>query len=202
MLNCTTNRYDRLYARWLGHPEKLLIRGKLAAGERVLDLCGGTGAVAVEALRMGAGRAVLLDLNPRCPDDRVTQVKGRAEEANRLVPLVFDLIVCRQAIGYLDLPAVAKALRWLLADKGRGRLVFNNFVRPKWNWQTYEFKGRSFLEASAYFGRSVFHLQASPFLGFDVTRFRWYTEDDVRAAFCNYKIESWRSGPTIYYRMS
>jgi SAM-dependent methyltransferase len=188
VLNCTTRDYGWLYARWLANPADLLIRGQFKPGERVLDLCGGTGVVAQEALRRGAGRAVLLDLAPRCPDDRVLQVRGPAEQANRLVPLVFDLIVCRQAIGYLDLHRTATAMYHLLGSGGR--FIFNNFVRPRWRLKTYRHSGRSYLEASGFVGRHVFHLQ-SAFLGMDVTHFRWHTDQDIRDAFYGYKIETW-----------
>lgn len=198
MLNCTTDRYGKLYARYLERPGDLLDIGGLQPGERVLDLCGGTGVTAVEALNRGARKAVLLDLNPRCSDPRVVQVKGTAEEMTYYTPLVFDLIVCRQAISYLDLRTIAEKVGWLLAEK-RGRFVFNNFRRPKWDLRWYKHAGRRYLEASCFFGRDVFHLQASPTVGVDVTRFRWYSDEEIRRAFDGYRIDSFETEKTYYY---
>jgi ubiquinone/menaquinone biosynthesis C-methylase UbiE len=176
MLRCTTNKYDRLYARWLKGGSDLL--ETLRPGERVLDLCGGTGILAVEALNRGAGEAWLLDLNPRCPDERVVKMAGPAEAADTLIEGVeFDLIVCRQAIGYLEPQIAFYAVKRLLAP--RGRFVFNTFLQPRWRLQTYRYEGRRFLEASGYWKKHVVHLQASPTIGADVTHFRHHTKHEL-----------------------
>lgn len=198
MLSCTTNLYEKLYARYLQRPGDLLDLGHLKPGERVLDLCGGTGVTSVEALKRGARKVVLLDLNPRCSDPRVIQRKGAAEEMTFHTPLVFDLIVCRQAISYLDLRAIAKGVRVLMAEK-RGRFVFNNFRQPKWDLRWYRHEGRRYLEASGFVGREVFHLQASPTVGLDVTRFRWYSDAEIREAFSEFEIDTLTTEKTFYY---
>ena len=68
-LNCTTDKYGALYAKWLKNPGTLLDLAGYEPGMRVLDLCGGTGAVSEECLRRGGSPSdlVLMDLNPRCP---------------------------------------------------------------------------------------------------------------------------------------
>lgn len=191
-LDCTTPKYDELYARWLSNPGALLdLAGYDPARDSLLDLCGGTGAVSLEAVRRGGRDIRLLDLSPRCPDPRVVQVRGRAEDVGDLADEylddsyrpaggAFDLVVCRQAVAYLDVTrafaGVARVLRT------GGRFAFNSFRRPRWSARTYVHGGRRFLEASAHaFGRVV-HLQASPRIGADVSAFRWRTEQELAAA--------------------
>ncbi len=67
---CTTDHYATLYARWLARPGTLLDLAGYEPGQRVLDLCGGTGAVSQECLRRGANPStiMLVDLNPRCSE--------------------------------------------------------------------------------------------------------------------------------------
>jgi ubiquinone/menaquinone biosynthesis C-methylase UbiE len=183
-LNCTTENYDTLYARWLERPGALLDWGGYQTStHKLLDLCGGTGAVAREARARG-GFVSLLDLNPRCPDRTVESFRGRAEDLRFLCGnRSWNFVVCRQALGYLNLPEVARALhRSMLPD---GVFICNTFVKPKWSLRPYRFNGRWYLEASGFFGRRVFHLQAM--VGaFDVTAFQWYSVDEIRSAFSAY----------------
>jgi ubiquinone/menaquinone biosynthesis C-methylase UbiE len=178
-MRCTTKKYDRLYARWLKGGSDLLDFGALQTGERVLDLCGGTGVIASEALDRGASEAWLLDLNPRCPDERVIKMVGTAEAADITLEDAepFDLIVCRQAIGYLELPFAFHAVKRLLAP--RGKFVFNSFLEPRWRLHTYRYGGKRYVEASGYWRKHVFHLQASPTIGADVTHFRHHTKHEI-----------------------
>ena len=183
-MRCTTDKYEDLYARWLEKPAKLLdwasgppIRGP------VLDLCGGTGAVAklTSDLEM---ETYLLDLNPRCDDPCVTQVKGRAETANfnpQLKGVPFQTVICRQALGYLMLDSVSDAVYDLLEPGGS--FLFNNFAKPRWKASTYKHGGSRFAEASAYVGRHVFHVQLGIGIGIDVTHFRWHSHDYVMSTF-------------------
>jgi len=184
-LDCTTDKYGTLYAPWLANPGKLLDLAGFEPGMRVLDLCGGTGAISLECIRRGANPSdlLLLDLNPRCPDERVPQA---AVDANRLWDYfrgrqpechgAYDLIVIRQAVAYLDWNTFM--LAWLSGLLARdGKLVFNTFVKPRWSFKTYKFNGQRFFEASGYIGRTVAHLQASPGLGLDLTKFHWWTPD-------------------------
>lgn len=177
---------------------------------RLLDLAGGTGAISKEAVRRGAETVHLLDLNPRCTREethvggrrRIFMITGRAEDLRAAKepwnPLEWDecrypynwlpdqrterwdLVVCRQALGYLNLPVVAKALLPLVAP--HGRFVFNTFVRPKWSAKTYKHEGRRYFEASGFIGWRVLHLQATDG-DFDITSFRWWTDAEVRASF-------------------
>jgi len=190
-LRCTTDQYACVYARWLTYPGGLLDLAGYKPGDRLLDLCGGTGAVSLEALRRGADPStiMLVDLNPRCPDPRIDQVVG---DADNIGPSVFgrrqpeclhsfNVIVIRQAAAYLawNTPMVL----WLasLLQPG-GKLVFNTFAKPKWAVKTYKHGGTRYFEASGYWGNTVMHLQAAPGIGWDVSKFQHLTEEDVCTA--------------------
>jgi len=242
-LDCTTDKYEQLYARWLVDPGKLLDLGDLKPGDRVIDLCGGTGIVAKEALRRGARSAYVVDLNPRRAFEDSDDIRmlppfwGRAEEVDELllrhvemlhdlpnidtgepigclnrVPgridqrtcrcvnytLDFDLVVCRQAIGYLDIRRTARAVARVL--RPGGRFVFNAFKRPKFALKSYAHGGKRFFEASGFIGQTVLHVQASPSIGVDVTKFHWHREDDLDAALEPYfSVEKSSTEKSLYY---
>ena len=183
MFDCTTNEYDSLYARWLDKPGILLdLCGYDPMSHKLLDLCGGTGAVSREALRRGAKWVALADLNPRVSDIKeVSTLRCHAEDAHRYFNLeTFDRVVLRQALGYLHLEDTFRSVYHLL--KPGGRFAFNSFSRPKWAWKSYEHEGVKFREASGYLGKTVVHLQMRSLLKWDVSVFRWHTEDEIRAA--------------------
>jgi ubiquinone/menaquinone biosynthesis C-methylase UbiE len=198
MLDCTTNTYETLYARWLEKPEALLDWGgyDVRWHQLVLDVCGGTGAVAKVARERGS-EVTLVDLNPRCTDPAVKALRGRVEDltwsaqghlgtlarARQMAWVKWDFLVCRQALGYLDLDAAARALS-SVAREG-ATFVCNTFVKPKWSFQRYTFQGRTYFEVSGYFGRRVWHLQATG-VYFDVTTFHWYSAEEIRMAFAPY----------------
>lgn len=185
MFNCTTPNYANLYARWLENPGKLLDFARYDPNTSLLDVCGGTGVVLQEALRRGALQVGLVDINPRLPptldgDARVTYVhRGRLEYMRPQHPW-WDVAVCRQGLGYLDLPQAAEALRGFV--RYGGSFVFNTFVRPKFGVKAYVHRGALFVETSAFWGKRVFHIQSM--LGdWDLTTFTWHTPRDVEAAF-------------------
>ena len=231
-LDCTTDAYAELYEPWLVDPGKLLDIAGLRPGDRVIDLCGGTGIVAKEAVKRGAKTAFVVDLNPGrvygdgAPDDMriIPPFWGRAEDVDELLQshvdglhglhgsclgencrchryaLDFDLVVCRQAIGYLNIKQTARAVANIL--RPGGKFVFNAFKKPKFGVKSYVFAGRRFFEASAFFGRTVFHVQAlvRPLFGVDVTRFTWHTEDDLDAALHpHFEISKSSSKTGLYY---
>lgn len=182
-LDCTTPKYDQLYARWLVDAEKLLDLAEVQRGDRVLDLCGGSGIVAKAAVERGAD-VVLLDLAPRCESGpHLRTVTGPAEAADLLLAVFlrdtapFDVVVCRQAIGYLDMNHMPGVVAGLLEPGGR--FVFNNFARPRWRVQFYRHEGARFFEASACVGQRVAHVQARWPVGIDVTAFRWHKHENL-----------------------
>lgn len=210
MLNCTTDRYDLLYSRWLEKPGDLLDLAGYRPGMKLLDLCGGTGAVTREALRRGADpkSLTLYDLNPRLPGaSGVRRVQGQAERLMDILEErdVYDIIVCRQAIAYIDLqhdphtlPIGGKFTHaiWNLLKPG-GKFVFNSFVRPRWAWKSYEHGGRRYIEASGWFpnlrGGRVGHLQWCRGHGVDATLFRWHTEIELHLALERFTTDIHRS---------
>lgn len=206
MFRCTTAKYDTLYERWLDRPGDLLDLGGYRPPDRLLDFCGGTGAVTHEALRRGASPSTvtLFDLAPRLGMAEVRSVQGDARLAKLLLHLhgPFDIIVCRQALGYLNLGPVENSLFDHLADllPIGGRLVFNSFVRPRWSWKVYRRGGRSFIEASGFVGHTVLHLQASPLVGADLSVFRWHSEADVRRRLSRFKVDIFKSGSSVRWR--
>lgn len=183
MFDCRTENYGELYSPWLVRSGDLLDWADATLNDSLLDLCGGTGAVAQDALKRGLTDVWLFDLNPRCGDGRVHEVQGAAEELllSPYLTRTFSLVVCRQALGYLDLEKIADGVHRVLEPGGR--FVFNNFLQPRWGWKWYRHDDRSFLEISGHLGNRVVHLQASPTIGADVSVFRWHKHEDVLAAF-------------------
>jgi len=210
LFSCTTERYDLLYARWLVKPGELLDLAGYQPGMKLLDLCGGTGAVTQEALRRGADpkSITLYDLNPRLKGaSGVRCVRGRAERILDVIPErdTYDLIICRQAIAYIDLkheshrPPVGGDFThaiWNLLRPG-GKFVFNSFVRPRWALKSYEHEGRQYVEASGWIpdlrGGRVGHLQWCRGQGADITMFRWHPELELHLALERFRVDLHRS---------
>jgi len=179
ILDCTTDRYDDLYAPWLVGAERLLQLAEFdPKTDWLLDLCSGTGIVTRTALDMGADpeRVVLVDANPRCPDKRVVQIRSRVERlVSSPVDKVYDVVVCRQAMGYLD---PGSTIRWVYRVlRPGGRFVFNTFGHPSpVGAKTYQFNGHRYAEAHLAHGDQVWHIQARLGIGggVDVSRFTFH----------------------------
>lgn len=176
MFRCTTQDYDRIYAPWIARGTDLLDWSGWKPDLRLLDLCGGTGVVAKAAVAQGAMQTVaLFDLNPRCDIPGVTQTKGDANQVGDYYePNTFDVVVCRQAMAYLDpkvfFDSVAKIV------KPGGHLVFNTFWNPPSTvgTKTMVFEGTRFAEAHVNLFDHIIHVQARlgwP-LSVDVSMFR------------------------------
>ena len=202
MLKCTTGRYDELYAIWLKDPLAVLYPAKWQRDEPLLDLCGGTGVISKALLcpqPFGSSptpKVTLFDLNPRPGKwaglqeklHRFYQVWGDANLVDTYFkPESFGVVVCRQAMGYLDpakaIPAVATIL------KPGGRFVFNTFIDPKlgralpYSYKWYKFEFNQFFEARVVAFNRVLHVQAklSGIPGVDVTLFKYHPEQELRA---------------------
>lgn len=184
-MNCTTPKYAALYKRWLDRPGDLLHRGGFRRGMKVLDLCGGTGVVAVEAMRRGAAAATVFDLNPRVSQHLGIQtVAGDARKLkDHFSPGSFDFVVCRQAINYMRthdaLVDLLMGVRWVKAPGDP--FVFNTFLKPRTHLKAYRLDGHFYVEAALTFGSvgDVFHLQAATGIGIDVSHFVWWPADSL-----------------------
>lgn len=212
-MRCTSPYYDALYAKWLDRPGELLEQASYRPEEWLLDLCGGTGIVSRQALSMGGQHVFLADIAPRCPEPGVVQFETSAEKAfekfgtwvifstahERPVSL-FDVVVCRQAINYLDLEQTAFSLSCMC--KAGARFVFNTFHdAPRYRFRCYDHEERFYAEASLRVCDRVMHLQHRfPFL-FDFTVFRAYTEGQFRKALEPFfrLVEIRRSGNSARY---
>ena len=186
MLNCTTSDYDLLYARWLEKPETLLNLGGYVPGQTLLDICGGTGIVAKTALeKFPKGKkpdVAVFDLDPRLGPwaepykhrDELRSIHGRSEEVDGYFIRPFDLVVCRQAIGYLDIekaiPSIAKV------TKPGGKFVFSTFGEPRrFGFKKYTYGVYDFREAHLCAFKRVWHLQWCKGYGFDISHFKYHS---------------------------
>lgn len=206
--SCTTNKYNALYSRYLKHPEKLLEIASYDTTHELLDLCGGTGAISLAAIKLGANpeKVTLVDLNPRCEDLRIKQLKGQANDIMQTLCAqnkTFDIAVCRQAFAYLDIEGeagitLAKTIATLLAPGGR--FVFNSFIRPCFHAKTYRFAGQRYIELAGYLRRRVFRLQVNLSKGYDLTISKWHREERIFEIFNPYfSIETRWSDNAVYW---
>ncbi len=175
MLNfsCTTPNYNRLYARFLTKPDKILKIAKYDPKVDIhfMDLCGGTGAVSKAAIDMGAPNSVLVDINPRVDREyngkRIYSEIASAENFNLSEDHPYDLIVCRQAINYLNIDKTFKNVYKHLADNGR--FIFNTFEKPKrFIKREYCINAISYKEYAMRIFNRVFHIQIAQKLGFEI----------------------------------
>jgi len=183
MFSCTTDKYETLYAKWLSRPDLLL---DWAAYDHrtdlLLDLCGGTGAISDAAAgRSPAVEPVLMDLNPRNNNPNVCKVKARVDSPWGIsYEDMYTLIICRQAINYLNLNQLFLNLRSI--TRPQGRFVFNTFIEARSHLKTYRFRGNRYLEAAIVLLGRVIHLQLSPTIGWDVSVFKEYSHGDFMVA--------------------
>jgi len=188
MFKCTTDKYDRLYIRWLKNPGSLLDFGRYNPKTDVLyDLCGGTGVVALEALKRGAEhQPVLIDLNPRCPNPEIVCITGDVQNPEIYPPSPKpSLCVIRQALGYLDMAKLAATMEAIMPPGAR--LVFNNFMYPRWKFTTYKEDGDRFVEVAGYLGNQVGHVQYKLGEGFDMSFFKHHSMKEIFKEFLDRK---------------
>lgn len=183
MLNCTTDKYDDIYAPWVNRSENLLRLAGYKHGDKLLDLCGGTGAVCKATVffhtNVKPADLTLLDLNPRCRMRTVKQVKGKAEDVGiHFYPNTFDVIVCRQAMGYLNPHQVIPGIFTVL--KPGGRFVFATFVRPRrYGFKVYNYQNSRYLETHLFALGRILHLQWRIGVGADVTMFQYHSREKL-----------------------
>jgi len=200
-MDCSTNRYAELYAPWLSGSADFAWRF-IKPSDRVLDLCGGTGLVAQAALDMGCPEVTLLDVNPRVVP-AIPRLGVLTGDANHLCNELsesncLDVVVCRQAIAYLDLRKVSWSAAQALSRGGR--FCFNNFKEPRWFSKRYRFAGDRYREVGWYVGRQVFHIQQKIGVGWDLSRFHWHTHDEVMKAMSrHFNVSVQRSRRAYHY---
>lgn len=205
---CTTEKYNNLYARYLKNPGKLLEMANFDTSHRLLDLCGGTGAVANQALNIGTDpqNITLVDLNPRCQNQNIKQLRGRASDILRQLVAEgdrFDTVVCRQAIAYLDIEGksgeeLAQLLAILMPEGGR--FIFNSFIRPRFHAKTYRYQGQRFIELAGHLRRRVFRLQINLGVGYDLTISKWHREERIFEIFNPlFQVETRWHGNAVYW---
>lgn len=200
MFDCTTPHYDTLYRRWLAREDDLLELAGFVPGMHVLDLCGGTGHIAKQ-VKAGGGHAVVLDRNPRnVPGVGVTGDANRPQDYFQ--GEAFDVVVCRQGMGYLDPRQVSEGVSRVL--KPGGCFVFNSFHEPgPSSWKRYCFRGESFAEGHIYLGGKVLHLQAnlSQYRA-DVSLFSYHPPELLTQAFEErFVVQVFRKSASLRWRL-
>lgn len=212
--------YDRLYARYLERPSRLLVAPDPAIAldkeTRLLDLCAGSGAVVRAAIEMGVdphnimavdeSSAMVLHMpaGVRFGIDDVDNVH-MYRRLERSGP--FNLITCRQAVNYWWNVEIVEAIVGLLAPGGC--FVFNTFnTKPADVPQTkqYVHDGAQYAEIAFCVGNEVHHVQAREGVPMHLTTFKWVDpylfKGDLDTLVEFERIEGWkriREGTTDTY---
>src|SRR6266446_9707960 len=134
--------YERYAARYILGPwaSSLVDAGRLAAGERALDVACGTGVVArIAAQRVGpGGRVVGVDLNPSmiavagslpAPVGAPIEWLERSAVDFQLPDASFDVVLCQQGLQFFpDKLAALREMRRVLNHGGRLALSIWNSI--------------------------------------------------------------------------
>lgn len=221
--------YDRLYAKYLIRPSRLLVAPDPAVAlnehTRLLDLCSGSGAVVKAAIEMGvkadnivaveASETMIVSLSKQYAIWRgqasITVVHATVDYGRIHGHLhehgLFDLITCRQAVNYWwAWGPVQEVLRSLAPG---GCFVFNTFnTKPADVPQTKQYihDGKQFAEIAYCIGDRVHHVQAREGIGMHATTFQWVEPEEFAAPLDALKesgaLDSWnriREGTTDTY---
>lgn len=207
--------YRMLYRRYVddrSRPsgELLDLAGDLA-GKAVLDLCGGSGALSLDATRRGAASVTMVDLASQMADLEALSKEGvRAKFAevagwlSQAEARSFDAAFCRQAVNYWLTPEAASALAGVL--RPGAPFVFNTFSRqpprnPADGIKSYLLDGRGFVELSWLCpDGTVQHVQCREGVAPHATRFRWIPEEEYRSMLePHFSLEIRKDGGTDLY---
>lgn len=200
--------YEILYLRYLKRPPRQLLElAGLRPGERVLDLCGGTGRLSRAALEMGASQVVLVDRSEkmtRLVPRGITVHHTSVEEALKTYikeGILFDVVACQQGVNYWLNEQTARQVASVL-DPG-GRFVFNTFWRKPGHEpriREYRLDGRHYVEISYLAGEQVYHVQVCEGLPPHVTHFRWIPREQFEQWLrCDFNILRHTDGTTDIY---
>jgi hypothetical protein len=181
--------YERLYARYLKDPGRLLrVVGKdFGHPIQLLDLCSGSGALLAAAIGLGIYPSNITAVEAseamaRGWGDDLLRAGGRLYSFNiqhldlhaLLKQRRHDLITCRQAVNYWwGTPIAARVCSWLAPG---GVFVFNTFNTPPDDvpqTKQYIHEGRQYAEIAYLDGNLVRHVQACEGMPMHMTTF-WY----------------------------
>ena len=176
--------YAKLYLRFYNPVStRDLARTAEASGKTILDLCAGSGRLALEALHQGAEKVWLVEqekeMVPRnlYSNTKITTSIGRVEEWMEWFiekKKLFDAVVCQQAINYWLNDRTAGLVAGVLKDGGA--FVFNTFNQKpsgKPAVREYEIEDKKFVETSWLVGVTVHHVQVREGMAPHTTSFQW-----------------------------
>ena len=209
-MNCSTDKYDLLYARYLDNPGKLLDFGEYDPKKHhLMDICGGSGAVAKEAIRRGGTNNILVDINPyRAAPESTKDLLLFEMDINEHFHLFrFDsnFYVCRQALGYIDIKRFFPTM-WDKMKMG-DIFVFNTFKKkPKGLWnKKYTLDGKNYQEYSLAVGDRILHLQKCN-MRIDFTTFKFHSKEKILSLlghlFAEEDIVCVEENNTLYFKVT
>lgn len=184
--------YKTLYAKYLppyGRPYADLLDFDLS-GKTVIDLCGGSGELLLEAKKLGAKKLILVEGDNNMVDtiitkkNNITVLYDDVEDFLR-VPKTnnwkADLIVCRQSINYWLTPELIPFIISSLLEGGK--FVFNTFNKPPSkvpSIKSYELNGLHYVESNQLIEDMVWYIQMCEHLIPHVHSFKWITPDEYK----------------------
>ena len=205
------DHYALLYARYLspGRTEQLVQALGPLQGKQVLDLCGGGGRAARQALQLGAQAVTVVDESAPM-SAHLAAVPGLtlvlrdvATYLHSFAPTrQFDGVVCQQAVTYWFDAELVPLLRDCM--KPGAKFVFNTFwdaPPPFPQPRSYEFDGRRYLELSWRSDEhTVEHVQVCEGHAPHTTRFKWVSAEAFACALApHFDVQATRDGKTVIY---
>jgi len=216
-MEMTGEEYNKLYARYLGrNVDRLILAAGPVEGKRVLDVCAGSGAVALRAKELGASFTMAHDLSSLMleglAERGVDEVSSEWHYDTEVFPSddfsTFDLVVCRQAVNYWW---SSKGLVELLeALHIGGHLVFNTFHGDAWTdaahptTREYEIDGLHYAETHWRVDDEIHHVQCCEGMPPHCSSFGFFSREDFATTLNDESnhVENWtveRHGPTDIY---
>lgn len=207
--------YGLLYARYIS-PEKskhLLDLAEPVAGKRVLDLCGGSGAISFGALSRGAESVDLVDqeqdmVDPVILNSGIHFYFFNVERflADRIdLQQKYDAVICQQGVNYWFNRNIVDDLAQVI--RPGGVFVFNTFInKPTWSPLVKQYNtinGNKYCEMTwlDFDGETIHHVQIMEGLPFHMTQFKWISEDNFNVTLSPYfDVEIERRDKTLIFK--
>ncbi|TSC83280.1 MAG: hypothetical protein G01um101419_110 [Parcubacteria group bacterium Gr01-1014_19] len=185
--------YYALYQRFADHrvPKDLIRRAGPLDGKLALDLCGGSGRLALMAVEEGARMAWLVEqeeamiFSEAWLDPKIRVAVSDVESALfdlQKFGAEFQAVFCQQAVNYWLNERTVDLLANVMPKDGV--FIFNTFIaRPpeKPVVKEYGLDGHSFVEVSWAVGDVVHHVQVRDGLSSHTTTFKWLSQKSFRA---------------------